>query len=274
MAPSRRPGSSAAPGSKRLRRGAKGSESVPGSRSAWGASSPKAPADAPRGVGKSLENPRKQLENAKRLTRHQKLHPSAYWAGLHRDHPAKPREPARLPLLSAPGRGGEGSSWPGSSPGGGRRRRQGLHRSLSCRTAHGTFPAARRGESEAPYLGCVNWHVAPTRDPRSRHYVPAQLYLDISFPPYGSGCTYAVSTPAASTMLAATRHLPLVPVEDAFVGLCARRAGITPCHLARLASSDRFPPDACCYQEVLFSAHVTAAQMLAVAATPEPSCTT
>ncbi|XP_039221890.1 beta-1,3-galactosyltransferase 4-like [Crotalus tigris] len=126
----------------------------------------------------------------------------------------------------------------------------------------------------AAYLGRVHWHVAPTRDPRSRHYVPARLYPEAAFPPYCSGTAYALSAPAAGAVLAAARHLPLVPLEDAFVGLCARRAGIAPRHLARLAGSARFPPDACCYREVLFSAHrVTAAEMLAVAAAPEPSCT-
>ncbi|KAL7975976.1 hypothetical protein Chor_011744 [Crotalus horridus] len=79
---------------------------------------------------------------------------------------------------------------------------------------------------------------------------------------------------STTAVLAPTPHLPLVPVEDAFGGLCARHAGITPHHLAHLAGFDCFPSDAYCYQEVLFSAHhVMAAQMLAMAATPEPSCT-
>ncbi|KAK9406027.1 beta-C3-galactosyltransferase 4-like [Crotalus adamanteus] len=100
-------------------------------------------------------------------------------------------------------------------------------------------------------MGRILWHVAPIRNPRSRHYLPAQLYLEASFPLYCSGPTYVLSTPA--TMLAATHHLLLVPMEDAFVGLCAHRASIAPRHLACLARFDHFPPDACCYREVLFS---------------------
>ncbi|KAM3843752.1 beta-1,3-galactosyltransferase 4-like [Vipera latastei] len=125
----------------------------------------------------------------------------------------------------------------------------------------------------AAYLGRVHWRAPPARDPRSRHYVPASLYPEAAYPPYCSGTAYALSAPAAAAVLAAARHLPPLPVEDVFVGLCARRAGIAPRHLARLAGAARYPPDACCYREVLLSAHrVTPAQMLAVAAAPEPPC--
>uniref|UniRef100_A0A8C6VC36 Hexosyltransferase n=1 Tax=Naja naja TaxID=35670 RepID=A0A8C6VC36_NAJNA len=84
----------------------------------------------------------------------------------------------------------------------------------------------------AAYLGRIHWRVAPDRDPSSRHYVPASLYSPSAYPPYCSGTTYVLSGPAAVAVLAAARHLPLFAVEDAFVGLCARRAGLAPRHLA------------------------------------------
>ncbi|XP_013925050.1 PREDICTED: beta-1,3-galactosyltransferase 4-like [Thamnophis sirtalis] len=127
--------------------------------------------------------------------------------------------------------------------------------------------------AERLYLGRVHWRAVPSRDPASRHYVPASLYPEPAFPPYCSGTAYVLSGPAAAAVLAAARHLPPLPLEDVFVGLCARRAGLFPRHLARMAGSARFPPDPCCYREVLYSAHrVTPAQMLAMAAQAQLPC--
>ncbi|XP_032997697.1 beta-1,3-galactosyltransferase 4 [Lacerta agilis] len=116
-----------------------------------------------------------------------------------------------------------------------------------------------------PYLGRIHWWVGPNRDPRSRHHVPAPLYPGDTFPPYCSGTAYVLSGEAVPALLGAARHVPLVPLEDVFVGLCARQAGLAPQHLPHMAGSDHFPLDACCYREVLFSVHeVTPAAMVAV----------
>ncbi|XP_053152909.1 beta-1,3-galactosyltransferase 4 [Hemicordylus capensis] len=105
------------------------------------------------------------------------------------------------------------------------------------------------------YLGRIHWRVRPNRDPHSRHYVPASLYLPTIFPPYCSGTAYILSGDTAAALLGVAHHVPLVPVEDAFVGLCAHQAGITPQHEAHMAGSAHFPPDPCCYREVLYSVH-------------------
>ncbi|XP_048338191.1 beta-1,3-galactosyltransferase 4-like [Sphaerodactylus townsendi] len=109
------------------------------------------------------------------------------------------------------------------------------------------------------YLGRIHWRVRPDRNPASRHHVPAALYPGDVFPPYCSGTAYVLSGDAVAAVLDAARHVPLVPVEDAFVGLCAWRAGITPRHVVRMAGSTHFPADPCCYREVLFSVHDVAA---------------
>ncbi|XP_027767165.1 beta-1,3-galactosyltransferase 4-like, partial [Empidonax traillii] len=105
------------------------------------------------------------------------------------------------------------------------------------------------------YLGRVHWRVAPDRDPRSRHHVPARLYRDSAFPPYCSGTAYVLSRQAAAAVLAAAPRVPLVGPEDVWVGLCARRAGVAPRHSARFGGSARVPPERCCLGEVMFSAH-------------------
>ncbi|XP_074786566.1 beta-1,3-galactosyltransferase 4 [Athene noctua] len=115
-----------------------------------------------------------------------------------------------------------------------------------------SFPPAIRHRL---YLGRVHWWVRPDRDPQSRHHVPVALYPDAFFPLYCSGTAYVLATEAAASVLAASPHVPWVAPEDVWVGLCARRAGLSPRHAARMAGSARFPPDGCCYGEVLLSAH-------------------
>ncbi|XP_015272920.1 PREDICTED: beta-1,3-galactosyltransferase 4 [Gekko japonicus] len=105
------------------------------------------------------------------------------------------------------------------------------------------------------YLGRVHWRSRPHRNPASRHHVPAALYPPDTFPPYCSGTAYVLSAPAMTAILAAAPHLPLLPIEDTFIGLCAWQAGIAPRQLVRMAGTNHFPPDPCCYREVLFSVH-------------------
>lgn len=124
------------------------------------------------------------------------------------------------------------------------------------------------------YLGQVYSQVAPIRDPHSRHYVPTSLYPEPTFPPYCSGTAYVLSAPAAAAVLGAARQLPLLPIEDVFVALCAHHAGIAPHHLKYMAGATHYPPDACCYWEVLFSVHeVPPDEMLSMWEAAEHPCT-
>ncbi|KAL8213648.1 UNVERIFIED_CONTAM: hypothetical protein K2H54_067916 [Gekko kuhli] len=116
----------------------------------------------------------------------------------------------------------------------------------------GTLPS---GAGHRHYLGRIHWHSRPHRDPANRHHVPAALYPPETFPPYCSGTAYVLSAPAVAAILVAAPRLPLLPTEDTFVGLCAQQAGIAPRQLVRMAGTNHFPPDPCCYREILFSVH-------------------
>ncbi|XP_026582176.1 beta-1,3-galactosyltransferase 4-like, partial [Pseudonaja textilis] len=117
----------------------------------------------------------------------------------------------------------------------------------------------------AAYLGYVCSHGTSIRNPYSWHYVPTWLYPQPAFPPYCSGTAYVLSAPAAAAVLGAACLLPLVPVEDVYVALCAHHAGIAPRHLNHMARPSHYPPDACCYREVLLSMHeVEPAEMLSM----------
>ncbi|NXS32163.1 B3GT4 galactosyltransferase, partial [Pomatostomus ruficeps] len=66
-----------------------------------------------------------------------------------------------------------------------------------------TFLAACPSPPGRLYLGRVHWRVAPNRDPRSRHHVPAGLFGAAAFPPYCSGTAYVLSRQAATALLEA-----------------------------------------------------------------------
>ncbi|KAM4704566.1 beta-1,3-galactosyltransferase 5-like isoform 1-T2 [Discoglossus pictus] len=72
------------------------------------------------------------------------------------------------------------------------------------------------------------------RDPSSKWFVSQQDYdLDV-YPPYASGIGYILSLDASKMVLRMAASVPLIPVEDAYVGILAKRAGI------KLLSSSRF----------------------------------
>lgn len=110
------------------------------------------------------------------------------------------------------------------------------------------------------YLGRVHTRVAPNRNPDSKHYVPAVAYSPSVFPDYCSGTAYVLSRSALlKVSLAATASAlstPL-PLEDVFVGLCARAAGVLPSHCPLFSGGPAVPYGRCCYQAMV-SVHKTA----------------
>eukprot|EP00079_Xenopus_tropicalis_P018743 XP_004920925.1 PREDICTED: beta-1,3-galactosyltransferase 5-like [Xenopus tropicalis] len=72
------------------------------------------------------------------------------------------------------------------------------------------------------------------RDPSSKWYVSKQSYDPDTYPPYASGIGYVLSLDVAKTVLAVAQATPPIPMEDAYVGILADRAGI------KLLSSTRF----------------------------------
>ncbi|XP_046896879.1 beta-1,3-galactosyltransferase 5 isoform X2 [Hypomesus transpacificus] len=70
------------------------------------------------------------------------------------------------------------------------------------------------------YLGRVHLHVAPDRDPYSKHYLPAGAYPPSVFPDYCSGTAYVMSRSALLKISLAAAASPLstpLPPEDVFV---------------------------------------------------------
>lgn len=115
------------------------------------------------------------------------------------------------------------------------------------------------------YLGRVHLQVAPDRDPDSKHYLSSGAYPSSVFPDYCSGTAYVLSRSALLKISLAASALPLptpLPPEDAFVGLCARAAGVLPTHCPLFSGGPVVPFGYCCYQAMVSIHHISPGEML------------
>ncbi|XP_037699796.1 beta-1,3-galactosyltransferase 4 [Choloepus didactylus] len=107
------------------------------------------------------------------------------------------------------------------------------------------------------YLGRVHWRVYPSRTPGGRHQVSDQQWPPTwgPFPPYASGTGYVLSASAVELILRVASQVPLLPLEDVFVGVSAQRGGLILTHSVRLAGATNYPLDRCCYGKFLLTSH-------------------
>ncbi|KAM6185079.1 beta-1,3-galactosyltransferase 4 [Rhynchocyon petersi] len=107
------------------------------------------------------------------------------------------------------------------------------------------------------YLGRVHWRVYPSRTPGGRHQVSEEQWPEAwgPFPPYASGTGYVLSASAVQLILKVASRTPFLPLEDVFVGVSARRGGLTPTHSVKLAGATQYPLDRCCYGKFLLTSH-------------------
>ncbi|KAM9323862.1 beta-1,3-galactosyltransferase 4 [Gastrophryne carolinensis] len=104
------------------------------------------------------------------------------------------------------------------------------------------------------YFGRVHWRVAPFRDLEHRHYVSPDIYAGDYFPPYCSGTAYVLSFGVIGHIVQKVGSGPWPTVEDVFIGILAKAAGITPQHVSKMAGSMVAPHNRCCYQ-TMFTSH-------------------
>lgn len=107
------------------------------------------------------------------------------------------------------------------------------------------------------YLGRVHWRVHPSRTPGGKHQISEEQWPATwgPFPPYASGTGYVLSASAVQLILKVASRAPPLPLEDVFVGVSARRGGLTPTHCVKLAGATHYPLDRCCYGKFLLTSH-------------------
>ncbi|KFP85622.1 Putative UDP-GlcNAc:betaGal beta-1,3-N-acetylglucosaminyltransferase LOC402377, partial [Acanthisitta chloris] len=109
---------------------------------------------------------------------------------------------------------------------------------------------------EDTYLGRVIHHRVPDRDPKSSGFVPTQQYPEEFYPDYCDGRAFVMSQDVARKVYVAAREVPVVVPPDIFVGLCAKKAGITPTHSSRFAGEKHISYNRCCYKFIFTSSNM------------------
>lgn len=66
------------------------------------------------------------------------------------------------------------------------------------------------------------------RDPNSKWFLPVSAFPESTYPPYALGLGYVFSMDLCKQILEASTHVKAVYIEDVYVGLCMRHAGIQP----------------------------------------------
>ncbi|XP_078063875.1 beta-1,3-galactosyltransferase 9-like [Mustelus asterias] len=112
------------------------------------------------------------------------------------------------------------------------------------------------------YLGRVHRKVRAIRNATSLYYVSEAAYPADILPDYCSGTSYVLSGDMARKVYIAALTLPLLRIEDVFVGLCALRVGVHPTHTSRMSGGLRFPFSRCCYKSIITSHHIAAKELM------------
>ncbi|XP_076009652.1 N-acetyllactosaminide beta-1,3-N-acetylglucosaminyltransferase 3-like [Genypterus blacodes] len=100
--------------------------------------------------------------------------------------------------------------------------------------------------------------VGPIRHPGSKYYVPEQVYESESYPPYCGGGGFLLSGYTAMVIYNMSHSITIVPIDDAYMGMCLTKAGLSPSsHMGVKTGGlyipsdkvDRYNP--CYYKELL-----------------------
>ncbi|XP_043911336.1 N-acetyllactosaminide beta-1,3-N-acetylglucosaminyltransferase 3-like [Protopterus annectens] len=108
------------------------------------------------------------------------------------------------------------------------------------------------------YTGQLIANVGPVRHKSSKYYVPEQVYPSDSYPPYCTGGGIMMSRFTAREIYHASLSIPIMPIDDVYLGICLEKVGLSPAsHMAvavfgiqvTSVSIDSFDP--CFYKEYL-----------------------
>lgn len=74
--------------------------------------------------------------------------------------------------------------------------------------------------------GYVYRRTGPLRNRAYKWFVPREVYPNDTYPPYCGGPAYVLSGPLALRVFAVAQVLPVINMEDAFVGICLHALGV------------------------------------------------
>ncbi|XP_008331756.1 N-acetyllactosaminide beta-1,3-N-acetylglucosaminyltransferase 3-like [Cynoglossus semilaevis] len=108
------------------------------------------------------------------------------------------------------------------------------------------------------FTGHLIMNVGPIREQHSKYYVPVQVQESNSYPPYCGGGGFLLSGFTAKTIYNMSKTIPVLPIDDVYMGMCLAKAGLKPeSHVGVRTAGLNIPSrkldsyDPCYYKEVL-----------------------
>ncbi|CAN9499717.1 unnamed protein product [Ophioblennius macclurei] len=78
------------------------------------------------------------------------------------------------------------------------------------------------------FTGHLIENAGPIRWPGSKYYIPRQVYEPNSYPPYCGGAGYLLSGYTALAIYHMSDQIPLLPIDDVYIGMCLAKAKLKP----------------------------------------------
>lgn len=78
------------------------------------------------------------------------------------------------------------------------------------------------------FVGSVLYPSPRITEPQSKYYVSENLWPEKYYPPYVSGGGFIMSSVMAARIFEAMKELPIIPIDDAFIGVCLRKLNLRP----------------------------------------------
>nr|XP_043883411.1 beta-1,3-galactosyltransferase 1-like [Solea senegalensis] len=76
--------------------------------------------------------------------------------------------------------------------------------------------------------GLVWWHSPVIRDSNNRFFLPPEIIAEPEYPPYPLGMAYVMSLDLPRKLLGISTQIKPIYIEDAYLGMCLKRLGISP----------------------------------------------
>ncbi|MEQ2272479.1 hypothetical protein XENORESO_011967 [Xenotaenia resolanae] len=116
----------------------------------------------------------------------------------------------------------------------------------------------RIGGRKHLFAGHLIYNVGPIRNPQSKYYVPKQVYESESYPAYCGGGGFLLSGYTALVIYIKSHSIPIIPIDDVYMGMCLAKAGLRPEHHLGVRTAGLYVPgknvdvfDPCFYKEML-----------------------
>uniref|UniRef100_A0A671UQA8 Hexosyltransferase n=1 Tax=Sparus aurata TaxID=8175 RepID=A0A671UQA8_SPAAU len=101
------------------------------------------------------------------------------------------------------------------------------------------------------FTGRLRQDTGPIRSPRSKYFIPVQVYKSESYPPYCGGGGYLLSGYTASVIYSMSQSVDIIPIDDAYMAMCLAKAGLGPVSHKGI-DIDKYDP---CFYKYILVAH-------------------